>query len=332
MQIVIGRVATPASSAPYPRDGLQLEHQEEQHRAERGVHDQGHHVRGAEGAVARRCPSGSIGCSLRRSTTTNPTARDQHRRPAPTARRRRPTRSARRSSPPSASAASTAPSDVELARRVGSRGLGHRRAARSRPSTTASGRLIRKIQRQTAYSTSEPPTNGPIAAAMPPSPDQAPIAGARSSRHERALDHRQAARGEQRGADALEDAGGDQHLGRRARCRTAARRRANQMVPMTKIRRRPNRSPSEPPSRIRLAQREQVAVGDPLQLGQAGVEVLADRAQRDVDDRAVEHRHARSRGRRRAPPRGRSPYRAGRRPIRRPSLTPNTLGALRDPR
>ena len=36
-------------------------------------------------------------------------------------------------------------------------------------------------------------------------------------------------------------------------------------------------------------QADQVAVGDPLQLGQGGAEVGADAAQRDVDDRAVEH-------------------------------------------
>ena len=39
-------------------------------------------------------------------------------------------------------------------------------------------------------------------------------------------------------------------------------------------------------------QAEQVAVGDPLQLGQRGVEVGADLAQRDVDDGAVQHRDA----------------------------------------
>ena len=52
--------------------------------------------------------------------------------------------------------------------------------------TAAIGALIRKIQRQLAYSTRPPPTNGPIAAAMLPSPDQAPIARPRSAAHEHA--------------------------------------------------------------------------------------------------------------------------------------------------
>ena len=52
-------------------------------------------------------------------------------------------------------------------------------------------------------------------------------------------------------------------------------------------------------------EREQVAVGDPLQLGQARVEVLADGAQRDVDDGAVEQRHPRAEDGRQRPPPGR---------------------------
>jgi len=39
---------------------------------------------------------------------------------------------------------------------------------------------MRKISRQEAACTSQPPRNGPIAAVTPPSPDQAPIAGPRS--------------------------------------------------------------------------------------------------------------------------------------------------------
>ena len=45
----------------------------------------------------------------------------------------------------------------------------------------ASGMLRKNAQRQLANWTSQPPTNGPMAAAMPPSPDQDPMALARSS-------------------------------------------------------------------------------------------------------------------------------------------------------
>ncbi len=40
---------------------------------------------------------------------------------------------------------------------------------------------MRKIARQVTASTSQPPSNGPSAVATPPSPDQAPIARARSA-------------------------------------------------------------------------------------------------------------------------------------------------------
>ena len=48
--------------------------------------------------------------------------------------------------------------------------------------SAARGRLMRKMSRQEAAWTSQPPRNGPIAAVTPPSPDQAPMAGPRSSR------------------------------------------------------------------------------------------------------------------------------------------------------
>jgi hypothetical protein len=42
--------------------------------------------------------------------------------------------------------------------------------------SAATGRLIRKMSRQLAAWTSQPPTNGPAAVATPLSPDHAPIA------------------------------------------------------------------------------------------------------------------------------------------------------------
>ncbi len=47
--------------------------------------------------------------------------------------------------------------------------------------SAATGRLIRKIQRQEAYCTSAPPTNGPIAAGDAAEPDHEPMARARLS-------------------------------------------------------------------------------------------------------------------------------------------------------
>ena len=47
--------------------------------------------------------------------------------------------------------------------------------------TAASGRLMKNTSRQETALISQPPTNGPIAVATPPSPDHAPIAAIRSS-------------------------------------------------------------------------------------------------------------------------------------------------------
>ena len=118
--------------------------------------------------------------------------------------------------------------------------------------TAAIGRLIRKIHRQDANWTRTPPTNGPIAAAMDPSPDQAPIAFARSSWWktpwimDRLPGVSSAAPMPCRIRATISTSG----VGAMPHNSEAA---ANQTVPTTKIRRRPNRSPSDPPSRISAA-------------------------------------------------------------------------------
>src|SRR5918992_517243 len=82
---------------------------------------------------------------------------------------------------------------------------------------------------------------------------------------------------------------------------------------MAKIQRHDTSSISSPPppedvaersaDQDQRAEREQVRLDDPLLLGQAAVEVLADRRECDVDDRAVEEHDARAedRGEQREP-------------------------------
>ena len=113
----------------------------------------------------------------------------------------------------------------------------------------ASGTLMRKIQRQDAYSISQPPTNGPIAVEMPASPDQVPIARPRSATTNapwiiaRLPGISSAAPTPWRIRATISSSG----VGASPHSTDAA---ANTTVPSTKIRRRPKRSPSEPPSRI----------------------------------------------------------------------------------
>ena len=110
---------------------------------------------------------------------------------------------------------------------------------------------MRKIVRQ-FHSTSQPPRNGPIAPAMPPSPDQAPIAAARSGPWNDAeirarlpgVSKAPPTPCSARAAIRVPMSGASPHT---------SDARANHTTPTTKTRRRPKWSPSEPPSRMNAA-------------------------------------------------------------------------------
>ena len=99
------------------------------------------------------------------------------------------------------------------------------------------------------HSTSQPPTNGPIAPATPPSPDHAPMAAARSLPWNEAeisarlpgVSSAPPTPCSARPAMRNSTDGASPH---------SAEASANHTTPMQKMRRRPKRSPSEPPSRI----------------------------------------------------------------------------------
>ncbi len=78
----------------------------------------------------------------------------------------------------------------------------------------------------------------------------------------------------------------------RSRGRKPSEQSVNPAAPITKMRRLPNRSPKPSAEDQPDRERERVAAGDPLQGGIGGVQVAADRRQRDVDDRSVEEIHA----------------------------------------
>ena len=150
--------------------------------------------------------------------------------------------------PARASAASTAPAMSNRPCAVGSRLSGTCRLVTA-STATASGRLIRKIQRQPIEPTIQPPRNGPIAPATPPSPDQAPMARGRSSAAN--VDWMMASEPGVSSAPPMpcsaRAAISTPMLGARPH---SADESANQVTPMRNTRRRPNRSPSAPPSRI----------------------------------------------------------------------------------
>ena len=86
----------------------------------------------------------------------------------------------------------------------------------------------------------------------PPRPDHAPIAAARSRPWNDAEISARLPGVSGAPPDALQRPGGDQHPDIRGKA-TAAEARANQTTPIRNIRRRPKRSPSDPPSRISAA-------------------------------------------------------------------------------
>ena len=176
------------------------------------------------------------------------------------------------------------------AARDSSRDSGTWRSATTTASA-ASGMLIRKIRCQ-SISTSQPPTNGPTAAADAAEPRPGADRAAPVVRVERRRDDRQAARRQQRAADALQHPAGDQQLD--AGRQPAERGREREPDD-------PDDEDPAPPVLVaeraaeqdERGERERVAVHRPLQAGEVGAEVAADRGQRDVDDGGVDHHQRR---------------------------------------
>ena len=200
------------------RDALQEQHQQEEHDAQPAVHRERLDV-------------------ARREVAAGEQAERQHRVAARAARRARTRRTARRRrsarAPPAGSAKprigcsispNVIPASPSAHRRAptrssrvpGSRGASAgtaRETMNSVPST--SGRLIRKIQRHDAESTSWPPTTGPSTVPMPPHAVHAPTACAALGLRERPHDHGQRRGREQRARQALQRPREHEQLDRR---------------------------------------------------------------------------------------------------------------------
>jgi hypothetical protein len=109
---------------------------------------------------------------------------------------------------------------------------------------------------------------------------------------ERALDHRQAARGQQGRTDSLDQPRHDELPG--ALGDPAEHRGHGEPGdPHHEHPPPPEVVTQRPADQDQAGERQQVGVGHPLELGDRGVQVRADVAQCDVDHRAVEHRHPR---------------------------------------
>ena len=151
----------------------------------------------------------------------------------------------------------------------------------------AIGRLITKTQRHDTESMRYPPRKGPMAVAMPPSPDHAPMARPRSFGGERRRHDREAVGHDQRRRHALHAPRRDQRAGvGRDRAQQRRERERNQPDledPATAVAVTERTTEHE-----ERTEREQVPGEHPLQIAEVRVQVAGDRGQCRVHDRAVE--------------------------------------------
>ena len=151
----------------------------------------------------------------------------------------------------------------------------------------ASGGLIRNTQRQDPARISHPPRNGAMAAALPLSPAQAPIARARSDSTKvawmiaRLAGVSSAPPTPCRARPAISHGA----VGARAHSSEA---RANQAIPHHEDPSAPEPVAAGPAEQDQRGEGERVAGDRPLQGGEADVQVAADVRQRDVDDGGVD--------------------------------------------
>ena len=241
-------------------------------------------------------PRGSIGWLLRDSVTTNapmattPATSESTTLGAP--QPRSPAPMSPQLSAPSDSATSAAPVTSIWRLACGSNDSGTCRAAMA-TTATDSGRLMRKIQRHDAASTSQPPTKGPMAAATPDRPDHAPMARGRSSGLK--LASRMARLAGVSSAPpipwATRPSTSAVSLGASAHATDASREQDDAGLEHALA---PEQVAQRPAEQDQGRQRHEVAVEHPLQPGDAGVEVLADVGQGDVDHRRVQEGDARA--------------------------------------
>ena len=196
---------------------LQVQRGEQEGPEQHGRGGEHHHDAAADGAVGEALHPQQ---RLRRCAAPAP-----RRRRARPVRRRRCRASASRSSPRCRPARGRRRARRgwrwRAARRAGrgrasaaARSRRARPAARRRRATRPTGRLMKKIARQSTSSVSVPPSSTPMAAPAPPTAPQTPSALARSRPSLNVVsDDRQRRGREHRGAEALAGAGGEQRRG-----------------------------------------------------------------------------------------------------------------------
>ena len=236
----------------------------------------------------------SIGCSVRRSCSTNATISTSEASSGPaTVGSASPASGAR--TRPNVSAARPAAHWSAPATSIGGwsspRSPSGTTRATSSSVTSTSGTFSAKIQRHEAVSTSWPPISGPMTTPMAPQAVHEPTALPRSSRGNTITITASAAGDTQRPADALERPGQHQDLDR-GRDRAQERGHAEADQPGREHPPLAQDVAQRAADQDQRGQRDQVGVGRPLLAGEAAAEVLADGREGHVDHRRV-HGHDR---------------------------------------
>src|SRR5215472_10298619 len=196
--------------------------------------------------------SGTMGAELRASTSrkassaTTPSARAPSTSGEPTPRE--PASSSPYTNAPNPSVTSSVPHQSSLPEADGSR-LSGTRQYKTASTTAASGTLRKKTQRQEAYWTNTPPSTGPTTVVRAENPDQVPKARPRCSSLKEALimarlpgTSRAAPMPCTARATMRDSTVGESPHQMEDRVKTA--------MPRAKMRRRPYRSPRDPPTRM----------------------------------------------------------------------------------
>ena len=288
---VTGTVASPLRNGEYPASCCRKSDEEEALRRERRVDGERLEVREGEVPPPEEAAAAASGCGARCSQSEESREerdpaeqRDEDQRVGEAALRRLDQREHRAGEAEHAERRRRRSRRARAARVAPRSGIA---TATSAIVTSASGTLIRKIERQEATETSQPPTSGPIRNAMPGPGRPGADRGAALLALKATVIVASAAGVSSAPATPCRPRATISDVPFQA---TAQRSEVtpNATTPITNTRFAAEEVAERAADEDQRAEREQVGVDDPLLEREAAAEVALDRRQRDVDDRRVD--------------------------------------------
>ncbi len=240
-------------------------------------------------AAASAAPS-RTGPRSRRTRGPAESCCDQRQRLRRAPSRWSPSGRSRARAPTGPSVAASAPVEIEVARRVRVAALGDEASVRTAAASPI-GTLMNRIHRQLSRSVSTPPSSTPAAPPAPPIAPQIPTARLRAGPSVNVVVRIAQRCGRDHGAaEPLRGPRSDQHtlaVGEAA----DKRRGREQNEAVDEHAAAPEQVRGAAAQQQEAGERDGVRVDDPLKIDLGEVQRVADRGQRDVDDRDVENHH-----------------------------------------